>query len=50
MAKALTDRIAELAEDGSLRGPMLVRLNKMTSVFDLPGVVSVLEEARNVTL
>ena len=50
MAKALTDRIAELAEEGSLRGPMLVRLNKMTSVFDLPGVVDVLEEARNATL
>ena len=44
MARLLTDRIAELAEQGSLRGPMLVRLNKMASVFDLPGIADVLEE------
>lgn len=47
MASALSERIAELAEKGSLRGPMLVRLNKMTSVYDLPGVVDVLEETKN---
>jgi len=47
MARLLTDRIAELAEEGSLRGPMLVRLNKMASVFDLPGIVDVLQEAKN---
>lgn len=47
MARMLTERIAELAEQGSLRGPMLVRLNKMASVFDLPGIVHVLEEAGN---
>ncbi|ABG33074.1 hybrid sensor histidine kinase/response regulator [Roseobacter denitrificans] len=44
MARALTDRIADLAERGSLRGPMLVRLNKMASVFDLPGIAEILEE------
>ncbi|MBW4708181.1 response regulator [Roseobacter sp. YSTF-M11] len=44
MARALTDRIAEMAERGCLRGPMLVRLNKMVSVFDLPGIADVLEE------
>lgn len=49
MARVLTDRIAELAEQGSLRGPMLARLNKMASVFDLPGIADVLEEAGNVT-
>ncbi|WP_425093619.1 hybrid sensor histidine kinase/response regulator [Tropicimonas sp. S265A] len=50
MASALSERIAELAEKGSLRGPMLVRLNKMTSVYDLPGVVDMLEEAQNAIL
>ncbi|WP_227268463.1 hybrid sensor histidine kinase/response regulator [Roseobacter weihaiensis] len=49
MARILTDRISELAEQGSLRGPMLVRLSKMASVFDLPGIADVLEEAGNVT-
>ncbi|WP_299967912.1 ATP-binding protein [uncultured Roseobacter sp.] len=44
MARALTDRIAQLAERGSLRGPMLVRLNKMASVFDLPGIADILDE------
>lgn len=48
MARALTDKITELAEQGSLRGPMLARLNKMASVFDLPGIVDVLEETGNV--
>lgn len=48
MARMLTDRIAELAAEGSLRGPMLLRLNKMASVFDLPGIADVLEEAGNV--
>lgn len=44
MARALTDRIGELAKKGSLRGSMLVRLNKMASVFDLPGIADILEE------
>lgn len=44
MARALTERISEVAENGSLRGPMLVRLNKMASVFDLPGIADILEE------
>lgn len=48
MARALADRIAELAEQGSLHGPMLIRLNKMVSVFDLPGIAEILEEAANV--
>ena len=47
MARALTDRIADLAERGSLRGPMLVRLNKMASVFDLPGIAEILKEEVN---
>lgn len=48
MARALTDKIAELSHQGSLRGPMLVRLNKMVSVFDLPGIADVLEERADV--
>ncbi|MEM1075416.1 MAG: ATP-binding protein [Pseudomonadota bacterium] len=48
MARGLTDRISELAEKGSLRGAMLVRLNKMASVFDLAGIADILEEAEDV--
>jgi CheY-like chemotaxis protein len=48
MAHALSDHIAELAEKGSLRGPLLVRLNKMVAVFDLGGIVETLEEAEDV--
>ncbi|WP_424975600.1 hybrid sensor histidine kinase/response regulator [Dinoroseobacter sp. S124A] len=48
MARALTERIAELAENGSLRGSMLVRLNKMAGLYDLPGIVDVLKDTRDV--
>ncbi|MFK7868347.1 MAG: ATP-binding protein [Roseobacter sp.] len=44
MARALTERIGVLAKQGSLSGPMLVRLNKMASVFDLPGIADILED------
>jgi signal transduction histidine kinase/CheY-like chemotaxis protein len=47
MAHDLSELIAKLAKTGELRGAMLARLTKMISVFDLPGIVDVLEETNH---